>query len=80
MSKKKLSRTEARRQYDSRPSTQYNQDFTSWLVWSSIILDDGYSESHNYDSGSSSFSSSSDSYSSSYSSCSSDSSSSSSCD
>lgn len=76
MSKKKLSRAEARRQYDNRPSTQYNQDFTSWLIWSSILLDDGYSESRSYDNGSSSFSSSS--YSSSYSSDSS--SSSSSCD
>jgi len=78
MSKKKLSRAEARRQYDSRPSTQYNQDFTSWLIWSSIILDDGYSESRSYDNGSSSFNSSSYDSCSSYSSDSS--SSSSSCD
>lgn len=48
---KRMTRTEARKLYDIRSSSQQNTDFNSWLLYYSIILDDGYSENsrNNYD-------------------------------
>lgn len=73
--RKRMTRTEARKLYDNRSSSQQNTDFNSWLLYYSIVLDDGYSENprNSYDSddySSSSYDSSS-SYSSDSSSCSS---------
>jgi len=39
--KKKLSHVEARRQYNSRSASQYNQDFMSWLMLNNIVFDIG---------------------------------------
>ena len=49
--RKRMTRTEARKLYDIRPSSQQNTDFSSWLLYYGVVLDDGYSENprNNYD-------------------------------
>lgn len=42
--RKRMTREEAKSLYRIRPDTQINMDFNTWLIYWSIILEDGYSE------------------------------------